>query len=160
MKLFLVLCLLCLPSMVRAQDVFNYVLDNATRVVNSPTSGYTQAQIAQFKRTSLLYLQKKAFEQSETVATDLLDTQAYYLSEFLTLFFTEVMKDKKQPEAVRKNKILLFMNASVMNPMWNDTDRETTHAFIDDKESMTPFCLDTDWQKAYAAAVVNLESLR
>ena len=88
MKLFLVLCLLCLPSMVRAQDVFNYVLDNATRVVNSPTSGYTQAQIAQFKRTSLLYLQKKAFEQSETVATDLLDTQAYYLSEFLTLFFT------------------------------------------------------------------------
>ena len=33
----------------KAQVVYNTVLDNATRVINSPTSGYTQAQIAKFK---------------------------------------------------------------------------------------------------------------
>lgn len=137
----------------KAQTVYNVVLDNAVRVVNSPTSGFTQVQIAQFKRTALVYLRRKA----EGLVTDeayvkLLDTQAYYLSEFITLFFDEILKSKRLSEQKRKEKILLFMDASVSNPLFDDNDEATTMSFITNGGELTPFCLNTDWQKAYAAA--------
>ena len=144
----------------QAQEVFNLVLDNATRVVNSPTSGFAQAQIAQFKRTTLLYIKRKAFERTDSVPAKFLNTQAYYMSEFLSLFFNEILKDKKAGEEMRKAKIMLFMNASAANPLFYDEDKETTMAFINDGGELTPFSLDTDWQKAYLAAKENLEAFK
>ena len=149
-----------LTSVAQAQEVFNYVLASATRTVNNPSANYTQTQIAQFKRTALIYLQKKAFEKSDTVQTSLLDNQAYYLSEFITLFFDEITKDKKEADGVRKAKIMLFMDASVMNPLWNDPDKETTQSFLQEEGVLTPFSLDTDWQKAYLAATINLKDFK
>lgn len=139
-------------SLSHAQEVYNIILENATRTVNSPTTGFTQAQIAQFKRTALLYLKRKAFEQSDTVSADLLNTQAYYLNEFLSSFFNEILKAKDQSDEKRKAKIVLFMQASLECPLFGDTDEETTLAFVDDKEGLTPFSLDTDWEKAYLAS--------
>jgi len=135
-----------------AQEVYNLVLANATRTVNSPTSGFTQTQIAQFKRTALVYLKQKAFEQADSVSAAFLDTQAYYLSEFITLFFDEILKSKRLSEEKRKERIVVFMDASVSNPLFNDPDTETTMAFITNGGELTPFCINTDWQKAYAAA--------
>lgn len=144
-----------LPAM-RAQEVYNLVLANATRIVNSPTSGFAQAQIAQFKRTALVYLKRKAFEQCDTVPSTFLDTQAYYLSEFVTLYFNEIVKSKKLSDAKRKERIVLFMDASASNPLFKDPDQETTMAFVLDSDSLTPFCLNTNWEKAYSAAKENL----
>lgn len=135
-----------------AQEVFNLVLGNATRVVNSPTSTFTQTQIAQFKRTALTYLKQKAFEQTDSVSTQFLDTQAYYLSEFVTLFFDEILKSKKLSDEERRKRIYLFMDASVSNPLFNDPDEETTMSYIKNGGELTPFSLNTDWQKAYLAA--------
>lgn len=149
--LFFLLCTLsCVTA--HAQDVYNYVLQSATRTVNSPTSNFTQTQIAQFKRTALIYLKQKAFEQCDSVTTQLLDTQAYYLSEFITLFFEEIIKAKRLTDDERRERIMLFMDASVSNPMFQDDDQETTMSYINDGGEITPFCLNTDWQKAYAAA--------
>lgn len=161
MKYFLLLLSLFLvPFKGYSQEVFNLVLDNATKVVNSPTSGFAQAQIAQFKRTTLLYIKRKAFERTDSVPAKFLNTQAYYMSEFLSLFFNEILKNKKADEEARKSKIMLFMNASAANPLFYDTDKETTMAFINDGGELTPFCLDTDWQKAYLAARENLENMK
>ena len=44
------------------------------------------------------------------------------------------------------------MDASKSNPLFNDPDAETTDAFMLDSNELTPFSLDTDWQKAYLAA--------
>lgn len=140
------------PGSARAQEVYNLVLNNATRVVNSPTSGYTQTQIAQFKRTALVYLRSKAFEQTDSVPAQFLNTQAYYLSEFLTLFFDEILKSKRLSDSKRKARIMLFMDASLSNPLFKDPDEDTTMAFIKNGGELTPFCLNTDWQKAYLAA--------
>lgn len=153
MKSYLTVLFLFLFSLgCQAQDVYNYVLSSATRVVNSPTSSYTQTQIAQFKRTALVYLKKKAFEQQSNVSAEFLNTQAYFLSEFVTLFFDEILKSKRLSETKRREKILLFMDASVSNPLFNDPDQETTMSFITDGGEITPFCLNTNWQKAFAAA--------
>ena len=76
---------------VKAQDVYNFVLENATRIVNTPTSSFPQTRIAQFKRTVLVYMRGKAHEEHpDGVTHNFLNTQAYYLSEFVTLFFDEL----------------------------------------------------------------------
>lgn len=155
--LFLITLFLSLATnQAEAQEVYNYVLNSATKTVNSPTSSFTQTQIAQFKRTALIYLRSKAFEQSDSVTAEFLDTQAYYMSEFITLFFDEIIKAKRLSDSKRREKVTLFMDASVSNPLFNDPDTETTMAFIKDGGEITPFCLNTDWQKAYLAAKDNL----
>ena len=124
------------------------VLDNATRIVNSPTSSFLNTQIAQFKRTALIYIKSKAFERTDSVPAKFLNTQAYYLTEFLNLFFAEMIKIKDLPEKARKQRILRFMDASACNPLFHDPDEETTLSFVENGGEVTPFSLDTDWQKA------------
>lgn len=134
----------------KAQEVYNMVLQSATRIVNSPTSNFNLTRIAQFKRTALTYMRDKAFEKSDSVSANFLDTQAYCLSEFTTLFFNEIFKVEGSK---RKDLIYTFMKASLECPMWNDPDKETSEAFIAADE-LTPFSLDTDWEKALAMVQV------
>ena len=141
------LALLLAPNTLKAQEVYNMVLENATKTVNSPSKSFTQVKIAQFKSTALVYLKKKAFENSKEV-----NTQAYYLSEFIFLFFTQILKDHKLSDEERRKKIYLFMDASLSNPLFNDPDTETTQSYIKEGSELTPFSLDTDWQKAWHAA--------
>lgn len=146
------LALLLAPNTLKAQEVYNMVLENATQTVNSPSKSFTQVKIAQFKRTALVYLKKKAFENSKEVKEEFLNTQAYYLSEFIFLFFTQILKDHKLSDEERRKKIYLFMDASLSNPLFNDPDTETTQSYIKEGSELTPFSLDTDWQKAWHAA--------
>ena len=146
------LALLLAPNTLKAQEVYNMVLENATQTVNSPSKSFTQVKIAQFKSTALVYLKKKAFENSKEVKEEFLNTQAYYLSEFIFLFFTQILKDHKLSDEERRKKIYLFMDASLSNPLFNDPDTETTQSYIKEGSELTPFSLDTDWQKAWHAA--------
>lgn len=139
-------------SSLKAQEVYKMVLENATQIVNSPTKNFTQVKIAQFKKTALVYLKSRAFSTMPEVKAEFLNTQAYYLSEFIFLFFTQILKDNKLSEEERKCKIYLFMDASISNPLFNDPDTETTQSYIKEGSELTPFSLDTDWQKAYYAA--------
>ena len=68
------------------------------------------------------------------------------------LFFNEILKSKRLNEEKRKEKILMFMDASVSNPLFEDADEDNTMSYIIKGGELTPFCLNTDWQKAYAAA--------
>lgn len=147
--LLVIISFILLPGFSAAQEVYNYLLDATTRTVNNPMSSYTQTRIAQFKRTALIYMKSKAFETMPEVTEQFLNTQAYYLSEFVTLFFDEIIKDKKLSERKRKQKVCLFMDASKSFPMFNDPDTETVDAYIIDGNELTPFCLDTNWQQAY-----------
>ena len=72
--------LISLAVPAQAQKVYNTVMDNALHVLNSPSSPFTQVQIALFKRDALLYLRKKAVEANGTPTGKFLDTQAYFLS--------------------------------------------------------------------------------
>ena len=150
--LLLVAIFLFVSAAAAGQEVYNYLLESSTRIVCHPGSSFTQTRIAQFKRTALVYMKSKAFEVMPCVTDQFLNTQAYYLSEFVTLFFDEVLRDKGLSASRRKEKIYMFMDASKSNPLFGDTDAETTDAFILDSGELTPFSLDTDWQKAYLAA--------
>lgn len=151
-KLLLFFLIVSFTVHTNAQDVYNMVLENATRQVNTPTTNFTQTRVAQFKRTALVYIKSKALETMPEVTTRFLDIQAYYLSEFISLFFQEILHDKKLDENARKEKIYMFMSASIYNPLFEDPDKETTQAYINEGSELTPFSLDTNWQKAYYAA--------
>lgn len=152
----LVLGLILGTANAEAQDVYNLVLGSATRIINNPTSIFTNVQIAQFKRTALTYMKSKALEISDTIPSALLDTQAYYMSEFITLFIDDIVKSKRLSDDKRKQRILMFTDASISNPLFNDPDKDTTMSFMTDGNELTPFSLDTDWHKAYAAAISQL----
>ena len=141
--------LLAIPQKIQGQEVFNMVLDNATKIVNSPTASFTATRIAQFKCTALTYLKNEAFKQRPVVTEQFLNTQAYYLSEYLTLFFDQVISTRDKSDKVRKERIMAFAKASVNNPLFNDPDKETTRSYIESDSELTPFSLDTDWQKAF-----------
>ena len=92
------------------------------------------------------------------VTTQFLDTQAYWLSEFLTLFFDQIVKDKKnRDDEERKARILMFMEASLRNPLFHDKDEETTLSYIKEGSEITPFSLDTNWELAYQYAKEHLK---
>ena len=152
----LVLGLILGTANAEAQDVYNLVLGSVTRIINNPTSNFTNVQIAQFKRTALTYMKSKALEISDTIPSALLDTQAYYMSEFITLFIDDIVKSKRLSDDKRKQRILMFTDASISNPLFNDPDKDTTMSFMTDGNELTPFSLDTDWHKAYAAAISQL----
>ena len=156
-SLLTILVVALFPVSSHAQDVFNTVLKNAERIVSSPTSSFTNVRINQFKCTGLRYIRKKAPEIQDNVSADFLDIQAFYMTEFLALFFKEILKNKNLPEETRKKKILLFMDASCSNPLFNDKDEKTVKAYINADNEITPFSLDTDWQKAYTAVQAQLK---
>ena len=156
-SLYVILLFALLPMTMSAQDVYNYLLDATTNTVNNPASTYTQVRIAQFKRTALVYLKRKAFEQMPEVTEDFLNTQAYYMSEYVALFFDELLKGKKEDDNKRMAKIYLFMDTSKAYPLFDDPDTEVTDSYIIEGNELTPFSLNTDWQKAYGNVKVELE---
>lgn len=142
---------------VNAQEIYKIVYKNAEQIVNDPNSGVTKARIAQFKLSQLTYLYQKAFETMPEVTDRFLDVQAYYLTEFMSLYQAELVKSSKDTPEERAKKVMIFLDATVSNPLFNDTDEETIYAYIKEGTELTPFSLDTDWQKALAAVKAQLK---
>ena len=139
-----------------AQEIYKIVYKNAEQIVNDPNSGVTKARIAQFKVSQLTYLYQKAFETMPEVTDRFLDVQAYYLTEFMSLYQAELVKSSKDTPEERAKKVMIFLDATVSNPLFGDTDEETIYAYIKEGTELTPFSLDTDWQKALAAVKAQL----
>ena len=139
-----------------AQEIYKIVYKNAEQIVNDPNSGVTKARIAQFKVSQLTYLYQKAFETMPEVTDRFLDVQAYYLTEFMSLYQAELVKSSKETPEERAKKVMIFLDATVSNPLFGDTDEETIYAYIKEGTELTPFSLDTDWQKALAAVKAQL----
>jgi len=148
-KLILLILLALVPAAMPAQRIFNFVLGNANKVINNPTSSFVSTQVEQFKKTALVYLRSKARETKQANAEALLDNQAYYLSQFISLYIDTLVKSKNQSREKQVQKVEQFINASKLNKLFNDTDHETADAYLLADKSLTPFSLDTDWQKAY-----------
>ena len=152
MKTILTTLLLAVFTMgASAQEIYKIVYQNAEQVINDPTSSITKAKIAQFKLSQLTYLRQKAFETMPEVTDRFLDVQAYYLTEFMALYQAELVKSATKSVEERSKLAMIFLDATVSNPLFGDTDEETIYAYIKEGTELTPVSLDTDWQKALAA---------
>lgn len=137
---------------ISAQDIFNTILQDSKKVINDTTSNVLLAKIAQFKYTTLQYIKKKSFEGKEDVTKEFLDNQAYYMSEFLSTFFKSALLNTSLTKSEKKSRIMSFIDASGSNPLFEETETDIVNAYVESNESqLTPFSINTDWPKAYAA---------
>lgn len=151
----IILSLLVLMTSVasmQAQDLFKTVRDNATKVVNNPNSSDEEIQINQFKVTALNYLSMMVQKRGLKKDTYFYDSQAVNMTSFITDFQVNLEKARAISPAKRLEIMKIYTDASKFNPMFKDTDKERANAYVNDKTTLTPFCLDTDWEKAYDQA--------
>ena len=142
-----------------AQEIFNSYLENAKKTLNDTTCNIVERKIAQFKYTELQYIKRKAFESNQDVTREFLDNQAYYMSQFISTFFEQAVLNSSLTKVQKKDRIMLFIDATGSNPLFNDTDKELVNAYVtNSKDQLTPFCLDTDWPKAFAAVASKLKN--
>ncbi len=132
-----------------AQEVLNAVMQSAKNALKDPVQNFSKTQIAKFKIDELNYLKSKAGNIETIKRNDLLDIQAYYMSEFLSRYLTEIIYSEGQPDSVKKAMVYLFVNASAICPLFNDTNKDVINKYLNSDKQLTPFCLDTDWEKAY-----------
>ncbi len=150
-KIMLTVLLAAGIGQVQAQELYNEVLTKAEQVVNDPKADDVSVKVNHFKSTALRYLRHMAVKTTPDVNVKFLDEQAYYMSDFLGKFFKDLTEAQSKTEKARKECILMYVNASVGNPLFDTDDTETSESFIDDKDNLTPFSLNTDWKKACQA---------
>lgn len=135
-----------------AQDIFKEILQSAKTVANNPKTNLSIAQIATFKVTALQYVQETAFKVKDTLTVKFFDDQAYCMQQFVNSFVQDVLVNTTLTGKQKKDEVVFYMNASCSNPLFNDPDTSLTLSYVNDsKHQLTPFSLDTDWTKAYAA---------
>ena len=142
-----------------AQTLYKKVHDNATAVVNNVASNDQQIQINQFKVTALNYISNQVQKRNQKRDSYFFDAQAVSLASFITEFETNIIKARAISTEKRLAVIKCYRDASLQNPLFGDNDKETTLCYVNDKQTYTPFSLDTDWEKAYAQAEKEIKAI-
>ena len=150
--LFTMLVLAATATGMQAQSLYKTVYDRATAVINNPASSDEEIQINQFKVTALNYLSMMVQKRGLKKDTYFYDSQAVNLTSFVTDFLANLEKARAISPAKRTEIIKIYTDASKFNPMFKDPNKEDVNCYVDDKTTRTPFCLDTDWEKAYDQA--------
>lgn len=129
----------------QAQDVYNYLMTKANSKVNSTFANEYEIQKYDFELTALHYMRNQARKQQQEITSRFLDEQAYGMDTFLITYLQTL---KRTTVSERKAVTRRFIQASLDNPMYNDSDTETTLVYASASGALLPFSLDTDWVKA------------
>ena len=158
--IFTTLMAACCFAQVQAQELFKTVYEGALKVVNSADSDDEQVEIRHFIVTDLNYITMQC-QQRGLHKDDFLfyDTQAVNLKCFIDDFFFNINKARSISQAKRLEVLRIYQEASLQNPLFRDSNHTSTHCYVNDKKSLTPFSLDTDWDKAYEQATKNVKAL-
>lgn len=144
----------CLASATgaRAQEVFNQVVNTAKLAIDDPQANGFILQVSQFKYTAMQYLCTTAIKRNGgSVGADLLDRQAAAMNEFVTQYFADLARAQKLPGEEQAQIMRRYWKASASCPMFPNVDKAEANAFVTDAQSLTPFSLNTDWEKALKA---------
>lgn len=150
--LFTLLVLMASVSSINAQSLYKTVFDRATAIVNDPKSSDEAIEINQFKVTALNYMTTQVKKRGLQKDSYFYDSQAVNLTSFVTDFQANLDKARSISATKRTEIIKIYTDACKYNPMFKDSDKEKVNCYVNDKSTMTPFCLDTDWEKAYDQA--------
>lgn len=150
--IFTLLVLMASVSSINAQSLYKTVFDRATAIVNDPKSSDEAIEINQFKVTALNYMTTQVKKRGLQKDSYFYDSQAVNLTSFVTDFQANLDKARGISATKRTEIIKIYTDACKYNPMFKDSDKEKVNCYVNDKSTMTPFCLDTDWEKAYDQA--------
>ena len=156
-KWILSAALLVSANCIQAQEVFDTLLEKASRVVNTNDVNDYNTKINYFYFTALNYMKSKAKPQ-DAAQYKVLDEQALAMQAYVTDFIAWISRTKD--EQLRRKGVELFARTSAGHPFFNDKDFETVGSFIDDPNYITPFSLDTDWVAAHDKVKKELAKLK
>lgn len=161
MKRFIFAAVLSVAALgaVQAQSLYKKVYDNAVAVVNDAAANDQQIQVNQFKITALNYMSNQVTKRNQSRNAYFYDSQAVNMASFITDFETNIIKARAISTEKRLAVIGCYRDASLQNPLFNDSDRETTLVYVNDKQTYTPFSLDTNWEKAYDQASAKIKEI-
>ncbi len=160
-RLFLTFALLlAMSGSMNAQQVYYELRQKAKAIVNAPSSNATQKRINQFKLDALDYLVIKMREEMPDSTVTFLDSQAFALNNFVLYYLQTLVENDNQPAAFKEKLIKIFMDASISNPLFYDSDKELVLSYFADGNNLTRFSLDTDWRRAILAAHAGLKRLK
>jgi len=158
-KIFIVLAFLFVSlGNCYAQQYFQMIRNTANKVVNNPNSSQEMIDINQFEITALNYIGAQIAKRGLDMPPIFYDIQAVSLKLFVDDFLYNLLEAKKISSAKRKDVIDCYQKASSQNPLFKDTDKRTTNIYMTDN-SLTPFSLDTDWEKAYEYASQRIKTI-
>lgn len=150
-KLFIILALVCMSVLsTSAQEIYDEVrrIEKEAKTFANDTKNNLEARkIATFKYDAIYYLIDKA-SQEPLFSEYELGVQTNAMIEFVNLFVSKLSTLKKN-----KDKDMLkavFRTATINNSLFNDVDKEVIYSYVDNKNFITQFSLDTDWPKALA----------
>lgn len=148
--LFTIITVMSMAYNASSQTVYNEVKNKAAGLATDNSANGMIRMINQFKVDALDYLLLKMREQMPDSAANYLDKQAYAMNNFVNFYIQTIVENQKMPDAYQAKILETFKNVSMAYPLFYDTDKEITHAYISNN-TMMPFSLDTDWRMAAAA---------
>ncbi len=147
-KLAIIAMMLLATGSMKAQEVYDYLLDKSEQVINNPNSKEFDLKIAQFKATAMRYFRRNIIQQEGSISAQWLDEQALALEMFVTNYLQELSKNSHTEAKTRKSIVMKYCDASRNHAMFKKADKKESEAFIIDKGGYTPFCLNTNWVEA------------
>lgn len=148
-KILIAVVLVCMSFIgANAQSVYNEVYRISRQAADSTQLDLESRKVAMFKVNALKYLSDKSLELMPDSSAYMLDRQAYALYDFVDYYTTRLANAKKNSE--KEVVMTVFKNATLNNPRFNDPDHDYVWAYINNTNFITPFSLDTDWEKANA----------
>lgn len=143
----------------QAQNVYNEIREKSQTAVTNATNDVVK-QINQFKVDALDYMLIKMREQMPDSTTAFLDKQAFAMNNFINYYIQQITEIHSMPQAYQVKVMQLFMDASLSNPLFDDTDKELTLGYFANSNCLTRFSLDTDWRKASAAVAIEIKKIK
>jgi len=159
-KIFLLACLLlAATTSLKAQSLYETVYNSAISKVNNPQSAQEQIEVSQFEVTALNYIFNEVKKRGLEKSAYFYDSQAVNLKSFVDDFLYYVQKARAISTDKRKEVIKIYRDASLKNKLFNDTNLDRVLCYVNDTKTLTPFSLDTDWEKAYDEATAKVKAV-
>ncbi|MBR1594433.1 MAG: hypothetical protein IJ692_05220 [Alloprevotella sp.] len=134
----------------QAQEVFIRVRQSSQRAAQAPGNGYVQREVARFQLEALDFLESEGVKNvQEQILTDFLDTQAYFLSRFVSTFCEDVLTRRRITPEKAEERVRIFQISSEEHPLFFSVEAPNAEEFLLDADSFTPFSLNTDWKAAF-----------
>jgi len=135
-----------LASEAKGQTLYQAVYDKAKSTVDNPAATEAEKQASLFKIKALDYLKQQGNIDGQKRDSYFFDSQAVNLTSFIEDFLTNTQTAAKASKAKEQEMIRCYTNAASKNPLF-PIEIENEKALP--TESLIPFSVNTDWEKAY-----------
>lgn len=146
--LILTFLVICSPVQLRAQTLYNAVIDRAKTAAASQASE-SEKITGRYKVNALNYIVAQCKAENKPADNRLLDTQAVSLESFISDYLSYTAEAAQISDAKRQEILRCYTSASFSHPLFPNASPLAPGG---GGGELLPFSLNTDWVAAYDQA--------